>query len=127
MAKKRGGCALIGNKKHPGANSAKLRPQVENFGSVFAKSRRAEDQVSLVLPQPSPDLGCQDVGTCGGEGGLPRLDRVPVRLLWRGVQNEGEAEATPVLKSWFRQAGGSSGWRDLNRHYFLTKRDLMEV
>ena len=24
--------------QHPGANSAKLRPQVENFGSVFAKS-----------------------------------------------------------------------------------------
>ena len=126
MAKKRGGCALIGNKKHPGANSAKLRPQVENFGSVFAKSRRVEDQVSLRL-KLHLILGCQDVGTCGGAGGLPRLDRVPVRLLWRGVQDEREAEATPVLKSWFRQAGGSVGWRNLNQHYFLTKRDLMEV
>ena len=47
VSMERGGCALIGNKKHPGANSAKLRPQVENFGSVFAKSRRVEDQVSL--------------------------------------------------------------------------------
>ena len=59
VSKKRGCCSLIGKigntlvsthcrtpwwalgAEHPGANSAKLRPKVENFGSVFAKSQRS--------------------------------------------------------------------------------------
>ena len=70
--------------QHPGANSAKLRPQVENFGSVFAKSLPSWAGKPVGPPNSSDELLGQDVGTSGKAGGLPRLGRFPVHSVYIG-------------------------------------------
>ena len=113
--------------QHPGANSAKLPPQVENSAQSLQKVCRVEQVSSPVLKTSSDKVFGQNVGASGRAGGLPGLGGFPVWLLWSRVQDEGEAEAAPVLKPWLHQACRSCGWRHLNQHYLLPERDLMEL
>ena len=110
VSKERGGSDFIGNTLGPTPQNCVRRWKI--LAQSLQKVSRVE-QVSFPVLQNSSD---QDVGTSGRAGGLPGLGGVPVWLLWSRVQDEGETEAAPVLKSWIHQACRSCCWGDLNLH-----------